>query len=409
MNHVLIDLRCGLGLLFGLLLLLTAGCGNRADEQPSDAGTAQDAPGVEGDQRASGDASIENASAPPPSPASDDVMPEVVARVGDHVITRDDYAHELLELQERIYMQRHGRRPIPNMSELPALTDEHRALMLNSMIEARIFGSLADAADIEVSEEEVDAQLQELKERLLTETEYERFLQRAAATDETLRKNIRQRLLLDKFGERLIQGVDISEGQIEQAYGHLKSRGSLQQARSADIAHIFVAITPEVDEHAAKAKIDAIYARILAGDDFEEVAKEVSEDPVSAPGGGVYEKVVRGQLGQSIDDRLFMVPLNEVTEPFRSLKGWHIMKVLERHESSDLTFEEARPAIEKTLREVHKREAMARAVADARPDMDIDIFIDLDLQQRREREIIPIPPEAVVNPDALPEALRPGE
>ena len=341
-----------------------------------------------------------------------DELPEIVARVGDHAISRDDYRVALFEFQEQLFIRKTGQPPVPHMSALPPLTEEQKALVLNSMIEARIFADLAAESGIVVTDEEVNTKLQELKDRLANAEEYNTLLAKNALSDDGFREKIRLRLLMEKYGDSLIEGTTFNDSQIQLAYDRLKENGGVDVPQTADIAHIFLPVdqdNPSVSDSVQK-EIEAIRQRILGGEDFHEVAKAVSKDPASAPKGGVFEDVRKGQLGQSFDDRLFTIPLNEVTEPFRSIKGWHIMKVMERHPARDLTVEEAKPAIEKMLLAAKRREAMARNVAEARPTRDIEMFVDFDLAKSQSQEkIISLPADAVKNPGALPQGYAPPD
>lgn len=83
--------------------------------------------------------------------------------------------------------------------------------------------------------------------------------------------------------------------------------------------------TPEMIE-AAKTKIDEIYAKVKAGEDFATLAKENSEDSSKADG---------GNLGWINKDTGFVEPFKsialkmkagEVSEPFRTVYGYHIIK-----------------------------------------------------------------------------------
>lgn len=392
-------------LLIGVLLCATLGCGSQDETPPPDTEPPTEDFELAPQEPAQPDTPDESKASSTP-----EELPEVVARVGDISITREEYRAEATELRERLYMQRTGRAPVPHVTPLPELTEEHKASIVNAMIEARIFGQLAQESGVEVTEDEIDAQIAEIKGELVTESAFQSLLQHAKLSDEQFRENVRLRLLMEKYGDSLVTETEFTDGQLEQVYTRLKEQGAARQPQTADIAHIFLAVTSgegEPSEAEVLEQMEAIRARIVGGEDFEAVAKEVSQDSVSAPRGGLYEKVRKGQLGQGFDDRLFTMPLNEVSEPFRSLKGWHIMKVLARHEPRELTMEEAQPVIEKMLHTARRNEAMAQKVAQVRPTMDIELFMNIDLRQANQKQIIPVPADAVKNPNVLPESLRP--
>jgi peptidyl-prolyl cis-trans isomerase SurA len=94
--------------------------------------------------------------------------------------------------------------------------------------------------------------------------------------------------------------------------------------------HILITVNEILDDEAASQKLKEIREQILDGDDFEAVAKVISEDPGSAINGGDL-----GWNGpdifvpefQAVCDRL---EIDEISEPFRSGYGWHIIQLLDR-------------------------------------------------------------------------------
>jgi peptidyl-prolyl cis-trans isomerase A (cyclophilin A) len=101
---------------------------------------------------------------------------------------------------------------------------------------------------------------------------------------------------------------------------------------TVDVAHILVLASGDEAAWAkAKEKIDAALARVKAGEDFGKVASEVSEDPGSKQKGGAYPNTPHGKMVPEFDKVMFATPVGEVSEPFRTSYGWHILKVTGRH------------------------------------------------------------------------------
>lgn len=80
---------------------------------------------------------------------------------------------------------------------------------------------------------------------------------------------------------------------------------------------------------ATKAKIDAVYNRIKAGEDFETVAKAESEDPGSAQNGGKLPWFGVGRMVKPFEETSFKLAVGEVSEPFETAYGYHIVKKLD--------------------------------------------------------------------------------
>lgn len=94
--------------------------------------------------------------------------------------------------------------------------------------------------------------------------------------------------------------------------------------------HILVTTTAVLDDDAARQKLEAMRDRILKGDDFAAVAKAASEDPSSAKEGGDLGWMSVGAFVpefQAVCDKL---EVNEISEPFKTRFGWHIVQLLGR-------------------------------------------------------------------------------
>lgn len=72
-----------------------------------------------------------------------------------------------------------------------------------------------------------------------------------------------------------------------------------------------------------------LYDRITVGkESFAELAKKYSEDPGSAPNGGTYANVNKGEFMKKFEDILFKLKPGEISKPFRTEYGYHIVELL---------------------------------------------------------------------------------
>jgi len=94
--------------------------------------------------------------------------------------------------------------------------------------------------------------------------------------------------------------------------------------------HILLTTNEILDDSAAQEQLKAIRERILGGEDFAAVAKAVSEDPQSAVEGGDLGWAGPGNFVPVFEQQMNMLQPNEISQPFRSQFGWHIIQVLER-------------------------------------------------------------------------------
>jgi peptidyl-prolyl cis-trans isomerase SurA len=92
-----------------------------------------------------------------------------------------------------------------------------------------------------------------------------------------------------------------------------------------------------------------IYEKINQGEKFEELAKQFSEDKSSSSKGGVLNKFSSGQLSsEEFENVAFGLKTpEEISKPFKSQFGWHIVKLIEKHPVK--TLDEMKPELENKI------------------------------------------------------------
>ncbi len=112
--------------------------------------------------------------------------------------------------------------------------------------------------------------------------------------------------------------------------------------------HILVRITEVQDAAAAKAKIDTLRARIAGGADFMEVAKASSEDANSKASGGDLGWFEANAFGPAFAQQVTGTGDSQVSQPFRTEAGWHILQRLGSRQS-DVTDANQRAQLRETI------------------------------------------------------------
>jgi peptidyl-prolyl cis-trans isomerase SurA len=134
-----------------------------------------------------------------------------------------------------------------------------------------------------------------------------------------------------RFGYHIIKVEDMRD-----------NRGEVQ------VAHIMI-LNPkpeETDKDKAKNTINEIYKKIKQGENFEDLAKQFSEDKSSSSKGGQLSRFGSGQLSsEEFENVAFSLTKEKpISEPFQSKFGWHIVKLIDRFPMK--TFEEMKPELE---------------------------------------------------------------
>lgn len=108
-----------------------------------------------------------------------------------------------------------------------------------------------------------------------------------------------------------------------------------RSATDVKVAHIFFQIQGSFNKEmvaAVEAKAADIYARLLAGADFEELAKEFSDDKLSSEDGGElgYFSAMMPSGFYNFETAMYNTQVGGITQPVRSKMGLHILKVLDK-------------------------------------------------------------------------------
>lgn len=119
------------------------------------------------------------------------------------------------------------------------------------------------------------------------------------------------------------------------------------------VAHIMILNpTDATAETTAKAKqtIDDISKKIQQGESFEALATQFSEDKSSAAKGGILQRFGTGQLSsEAFENTAFsLVNKGDISQPFESGFGWHIVKLIEKHPVK--TFDESKVELESKIK-----------------------------------------------------------
>ncbi|HET7433078.1 MAG TPA: peptidylprolyl isomerase [Thermoanaerobaculia bacterium] len=170
---------------------------------------------------------------------------------------------------------------------------------------------------------------------------------------------MRENLVANAQIERLQKAVTVSDDELKKAYEAHKNEYEQVKAR-----HILVAFKgspaaqagkPELTEEQAKAKAEDLRKQILAGANFDEIAKKESDDTGSGSRGGDLGAFGRGQMVPEFEQAAFSGKVGEVLPIVRSQFGYHIIKV----DSHDTTsFDQVKANLEKAERQRKMQETL---------------------------------------------------
>jgi peptidyl-prolyl cis-trans isomerase SurA len=136
--------------------------------------------------------------------------------------------------------------------------------------------------------------------------------------------------------------------------------------------HILVKPNQIRDQETTVALLNELRDRSIAGEDFAALAKEFSEDPGSALKGGELGWSTPGMFVPEFEQTMGSIALNEVSAPFSSQFGWHILQVTDRR-NEDFSTNIMRNRAQNMLRERKYEEELQVWLQEIRDEAFIDI------------------------------------
>lgn len=218
-----------------------------------------------------------------------------------------------------------------------ALVTQYGTSVLDTMITEKIVELETENADVEVTQEEIDAEIAAYEESYGGEEAFLSALEASGLDITTLEENIASSLSVEKL---LADRVTVPEEEIQTYFD--ENEESFAQAEQVEASHILVE-----DEATAK----EILEKLEAGEDFAEVAAEYSTDTTTSESGGDVGYFSSGDMVEAFEEAAFALEIDEISEPVETEYGFHIIKVTDKIEAAEADFESSKEEIETTLYE----------------------------------------------------------
>lgn len=124
----------------------------------------------------------------------------------------------------------------------------------------------------------------------------------------------------DQLAKTYLIDKDVTRKLVDEAYERMK--------KDLHVAHILIAVRPNQDSLPAKAKADSLYNLLVQNKaDFATLARQFSDDKSTADKGGDVGYITALQVVYPFENAAYNTPVGQVSGPFRTQFGYHILKV----------------------------------------------------------------------------------
>lgn len=259
----------------------------------------------------------------------------IVAVVNTELVTAAE-VEQRAERMRAAMAQRGGPRPPVN--------DQLRQQALDSLIEERVLLTHARDSGMRVEDAEIDRAVQSIAaQNKLSMAQLRERLAAEGLDMSRFRANLRDQILVERVREREVgQRTRVSDAEIDTFLAErIKGGGEVE----LNIAQILVPVPEGADAATVaerQARAESALARVRGGEDFAVVAREVSEDANRASGGAIGLRPVSRLPDLFVEQVRGLQPGQVSPTLLRSGAGFHVLKLLDRRDSSGVRVTQTR-------------------------------------------------------------------
>ncbi|MFV1994478.1 MAG: peptidylprolyl isomerase [Verrucomicrobiales bacterium] len=266
------------------------------------------------------------------------------------------------------------------------LSPENRRLnqlaALDELIEDELLRSHAENTPLPLPEAEIDQALERFRNQFESEAEFDALLEHSGIPAAELRSLIASQLQQSAWIEHNIAAAIRVDDEEIRAFieANPESRKVPERVRARQI---FLS-TVEKGGPERRKLIEEIHRKLLAGEtSFAELARDFSEDPRSAKRGGDLDWFSRQRIDPAFAEVVFSLAKGEISPPFRTDIGWHIVELTERLPAREAAFEEIQAEVRQLFETEKRQVAVSEFTRRLRQNSVIELY--------REAAIVPEP------------------
>jgi len=283
----------------------------------------------------------------PVDPNAGKTIEEIIARVNNEIITLTEYEKARQSAEEDAKQECQGR---CTPEQLQADIEERKKNTLRDLIDQSLLVQRGKDMGISVKAD-VIKQLDQI--RVQNKLDSIDALEKAVTSEgmnwEDFQSNIENHVLTQKvIGQEVGSHINISDDEVQKYYEAHKT----EFVRPEQVALREIQVSTQgksADElPALKKKAETALKRVQDGEDFGEIAKRYSDSSTKDQGGylGMYK---RGELAKELEDKVFAMKRNQLTDVLETKQAYLILQVLEHYDEGQQSLDKVRSEIMEKL------------------------------------------------------------
>jgi peptidyl-prolyl cis-trans isomerase C len=246
--------------------------------------------------------------------------------------------------------------------------------VMPQLVGIEIAKTYAEEEGITVSDEEVDKEIEEIKQQVgeqaraagqdLSDQEaFDQALEQNQISEDELRQDVRESLPVQEVQERVAGDAEPSDEEIQKFYDENKAAQFTQPAQRC-VRHILF----NKDQ---QQKAEDVKAQLQDGGDFAALAKENSQDPGSAEKGGDLGCLGKGETVPPFEEAAFAAETGEIVGPVETEFGYHVIEVTEIREEQTQPLSEVETQITDQLAATQQEEEFTEWIEDQKQQRNV--------------------------------------
>jgi len=286
------------------------------------------------------------------NPPNVKVVEEIAAKVNGDIITRGELEKKRQEIE--LEAKRQGL----TGARLKEVVDEYAGNALAEQIDQLLIvqkaKDLSINVDNEVTKQIATIQIQQkvAHPELADPDKFQAYVREQLGIPfEDFKQNMKNQLLIQRvMGQEVMRNISVSEPEMQKYYEEHKSEYMRKEAQ-VFLSQIVISTEGKTPEQiaAAEKKAKDVSARAKRGEKFAELARDNSDDVETSKTGGYIGAMPKGVMEKSIEDVVFKEKKGFVTEPIKTPRSFLILKVEERQEAGQATYEEVKNDLQDKL------------------------------------------------------------
>lgn len=306
----------------------------------------------------------------------------VVAKIGQTDITQQQLDQELT-LFKAIYAGH-----VPDEKADPSQYKDFEIYVLDQLVNYEVVKAKASSLNISVADKDIQDYLDKIKTNTFggDQSKFDAALKSSNLTLDQLKTYYGQLILVQKAYEEVTKNVPgASDAEISAYYDAHKS--SFYQNETRAVRHILITpsgsspqtatsastTTTASDSQwaAALATAQKVRADLVGGADWTTEAAKYSDDPGSKANGGALGTISKGQTVTEFDQAAFSLAQGDISQPVKTVYGYHIIQVTAINPAKQQTLDEARSTIASNLLGQKKMTTFNAWVKKARAELNV--------------------------------------